>query len=204
MKAYVYVIATDRGSAPNYEPPRTTLAVCKPDIRRCAPIGSLVLAFTGSTLSREPHAVCWAGVIEDRLTLAEYWDDPRFDGKKPHRCATPDNIYQPDGLDLCQVPNTTHDGSNVATDLSGKYVLLFNQSWHFGAAGPILPAEFDLRTIGGRRRHRVHDLSATRWTELRAWLNRQQRGDAKTSGTKCRDTRPATDSVHSVRSKRVC
>jgi hypothetical protein len=195
MKAYVYVIATDRGSAPNYEHPCTTLAICKPDIRRCAPIGSLVLAFTGSTLGREPHAVCWAGVIEDKLTFAQYWDESRFDGKKPHRSATPDNIYEPHEMDLRQVPNTTHDGGNVATDLSGKYVLLFNDSWHFGATGPILPAEFGLRIVGGRRRHRVHDLSATRWMALRAWLNKHQRRGAKISGTKCRGARLAAVSV---------
>jgi hypothetical protein len=204
MKAYVYVIATDRGSAPNYEPPCTTLAVCKPDIRRCAPIGSLVLAFTGSTLSREPHAVCWAGVIEDRLTFAEYWDDQRFEGKKPHRSATPDNIYEPDGMHFRQVPNSTHDAGDVTTDLSGKYVLLFNEIWHFGATGPILPSDFGLRMIGGRRRHRVHDLSSERWVALREWLNKQVRGSAAASGKKCRAPRPAEALMPKARFKRKC
>lgn len=204
MKAYVYVIATDRGSAPNYEPPCTTLAVCKPDIRRCAPIGSLVLAFTGSTLSREPHAVCWAGVIEDRLTFAQYWDDPRFEGKKPHRSAQPDNIYEPDGMHFRQVPNTTHDAGNVTTDLSGRYVLLFKETWHFGAVGPILPSGLGLRMIGGRRRHRVHDLSLAQWVALRAWLNNQVRVSAAASGKKCRARRPAAAPVLKAPSRRVC
>lgn len=204
MKAYIYVIATDRGSAPNYEPPCTTLAVCKPDIRRCAPIGSLVLAFTGSTISRQPHAVCWAGLIEDRLTFAQYWDDLRFEAKKPHWSATPDNIYQPDGMHFRQVPNTTHNAANAATDLSGKYVLLFKETWHFGAAGPILPSEFGLRMIGGRRKHRVHDLSSARWVALRQWLNRQLRASATTSGNKCRAPRPAAALMLKAPSKRVC
>jgi hypothetical protein len=45
MRVHTYVIATDAGSAPNYDPPFVTLAVCKPRIRRKADIGELVLAF---------------------------------------------------------------------------------------------------------------------------------------------------------------
>lgn len=203
MKAYAYVIATDRGSAPNYEPPCATLAVCKPDIRRCAPIGSLVLAFTGSEISPEPHAVCWAGVIEDRLTFAQYWDDPRFDGKKPYRSATPDNIYRPNGKHIIQVPNTTHDDGNVVTDLSGQYVLLFDESWHFGAAGPILPSDFGLRMTGGRRRHRVHELSTLQWAALRTWLN-QVRVSGPASGKTCRTRALVSAPVRKPPSKRIC
>ncbi|MBK7522567.1 MAG: hypothetical protein IPI75_21070 [Gammaproteobacteria bacterium] len=39
MRVHTYVIAVDAGSAPNYDPPFVTLAVCKPRIRRKAEIG---------------------------------------------------------------------------------------------------------------------------------------------------------------------
>lgn len=78
MKLHTYVIATDAGSAPNYDPPFTTLAVCKPRIRKKALVGDVVLAFAGKTLNHNPHVVCWAGQVHDKLTFAEYWNDSRF------------------------------------------------------------------------------------------------------------------------------
>jgi hypothetical protein len=45
MRVHRYVIATDAGSAPNYDPPAVTLAVCKPGIRKKAKVGDLVRAF---------------------------------------------------------------------------------------------------------------------------------------------------------------
>jgi hypothetical protein len=32
MKVWRYVLATDNGTAPNYDPPYLTLALCKPEI----------------------------------------------------------------------------------------------------------------------------------------------------------------------------
>ena len=148
MKLYTYVIQYDSGAAPNYEPPFTTLAVCKPEIRRRAEAGNAVLAFTGSNLSREPHSVCWAGVIKKKLTFAEYWRDRSFQGKKPGRSRTPDNIYEPLGDELRQVPNTTHDEGNRLTDVGGVSVLVMDPVWHFGSGGPILPVDFGLRMVG--------------------------------------------------------
>ena len=51
MRVHTYVIATDAGSAPNYDAPFVTLAVCKPRIRMKAKCGDLVLAFAGKTLN---------------------------------------------------------------------------------------------------------------------------------------------------------
>ena len=57
VRAFTYVIVFDAGSAPNYDPPMTTLAICKPRIRLTADVGDLVLAFTGSRLGPEAHGV---------------------------------------------------------------------------------------------------------------------------------------------------
>ncbi|WP_422613519.1 hypothetical protein [Pseudomonas knackmussii] len=66
MRVHTYVIATDAGSAPNYDPPAVTLAVCKPRIRKKAKVGDLVLAFAGSTVNPlSGHSVVWAGIVSE-------------------------------------------------------------------------------------------------------------------------------------------
>jgi Nucleotide modification associated domain 2 len=58
MKVWTYVITTDKGAAPNFEPPEATLTICKPRIRRKAELGELVLAFNGVRLNLlERHSV---------------------------------------------------------------------------------------------------------------------------------------------------
>jgi hypothetical protein len=97
MKVWTYVITVDRGAAPNFEPPETTLTVCKPGIRKWAKPGDVVLAFNGKRLnSTDTDSVRWAGVVSEVISLTDYWNDPRFDMKKPGgRPGTPDNIYRP-------------------------------------------------------------------------------------------------------------
>jgi hypothetical protein len=54
------------------------------------------LAFAGKQVNpTEPHSVVWAGVITEKMSFAEYWDDRRFAGKKPDRSEHPDNFYRP-------------------------------------------------------------------------------------------------------------
>lgn len=168
-----------------------TLAVCKPRIRQGAEVGDLVLAFTGKTLGPEPHAVRWAGIVAEKLTFAEYWRDERFEGKKPRRSETPDNIYKPTRRGLVQVPNTTHGAGNVRRDLGGEHVLVFERAWYFGEARAILPARFGLRMMSrSRRGHRVVDLTAARSRALIAWLDREapewEAPDAAKPARRCR------------------
>ena len=173
MKAYAYVIATDSGVAPNFEAPMPTLAICKPKIRLGAESGDFVIGFTGKDISPEPHGVCWAGVIQDKRTLEEYWNDPKFDSKKPNTSTTPDNIYKPSGGFLIQVPNSSHGHNNLDRDVGGRYVLSFDPAWYFGNAAPVLPDNFGLRMIGGRRGHRTVELTEAKWRKLQTWLHAQ-------------------------------
>lgn len=145
MKVWTYAIATDVGGAPNFEGPAATLAICKPPIRRAAAIGDLVLASNGREASLapetrwEPNSVRWAGVVSDTLGFAEYWNDPRFTGKRPGHARMPDNIYQPvDGV-LIQVPNHVHEARHVSNDVRGEKVLVFARAWYFGDTAPVLP-----------------------------------------------------------------
>jgi hypothetical protein len=179
MRVFTYVQVYDGGSAPNYDPPAFTLAVCKPRIRMTARPGDLILAFSGRRLGLDPHGVRWAGVVAEKLTFAEYWDDKRFAGKKPDVSASPDNIYRPTADGLVQVPNVTHGPDATKTDADGQYVLVFDTSWRFGDMAPVIPQQFGLRMATGRRGHRVADLSAGDWTALRDWLSKSHTGPAQ-------------------------
>ena len=176
MKVWTYVITNDNGGAPNFELPSTTLTVCKPRIRKQAGRGDLVLAFNGKTLNPEPNSVRWAGVVSEVIALWDYWEDPRFEGKKPGRLRgpgeLPDNIYRPTttgGLE--RVENKTHTLANMERDVSGVNALVFEPSWYFGLAVAILPTGFNLRMNGGRRGHRRREINEHTWHELKKWLD---------------------------------
>ena len=123
MRVHTYVIVVDSGAAPNYDKPCTTLAVCKPRIRKKAHVGELVLAFAGAKVNPyEPHTVVWAGVVAETMPFADYWNDRRFAGKKPDRAPTPDNFYRPtkDG-GLLWIENPVHSaraGRNTTSTAS--------------------------------------------------------------------------------------
>jgi hypothetical protein len=117
MIVWTYVMTHDLGGAPNFEPPAITLTLCAPRVRLQARLGDLVIAFNGKTvrgvsgneLHPERHSVRWAGIIAEAIPLADYWDDLRFEGKKPGKSrGFPDNIYRLVLARLEQVPNPTH------------------------------------------------------------------------------------------------
>lgn len=197
MRVHTYVIATDAGSAPNYDPPCTTLAVCKPRIRRKAHVGELVLAFAGQKENpREPHTVVWAGIVAEKLSFADYWNDKRFARKKPDKSPTPDNFYRPVNDGLLWVDNPVHDADATQHDTSGLYVLVFDPSWRFGSNGPVLPNDFGLRMVHGRRGERLADLTDADWHRLESWLNDQ-------IGTTAVDSRAKPTCRPSTRSERA-
>lgn len=186
MNVWCYVITYDSGAAPNFEPPLTTLTVCKPRIRKSANVGDLVLAFNGNRLNPlQPHSVRWAGIVSEVITLADYWKDSRFEGKKPGRLRqpgeSPDNIYRPIGDgNFEQVENETHKPSAMVRDVGGANALALNPSWYFGRAIAVVPEHFGLRMTGGRRGHRRSEIDEVMWRELKRWLDEssQQTSDS--------------------------
>lgn len=200
MRVRTYVIATDAGSAPNYDPPFVTLAVCKPRIRRNASFGELVLAFAGRGVNPfEPHAVVWAGVVAEKMTFADYWRDKRFAVKKPDRSPHPDNFYRPLDGGLAWVENPTHGPESSERDTGGQYVLVFEPVWRFGAHGPLMPVEFGLRMTNGRRGERLVELSEAEWLRLRAWLDDQSQTSEGLADVE--ESRDATRSAPFARAK---
>lgn len=174
MQVWTYVISSDDGSAPNFEQPFVTLAICKPRIRRQARPGQLVLAFNGARLHPEPHSVRWAGIIREVIPLGAYWADRRFRNKRPDRSSVPDNIYRPSRGDLEQVKNPIHSAWNVTTDVGGANALVFDDCWYFDGAAPTAPQEFGLWMLRGRRHEPRHELSPAQWKALIGWLRATQ------------------------------
>ena len=192
MRVWSYVITTDRGSAPNYDGPAVTLTICKPRIRMRAKKDELVLAFNGRTLAANRHSVRWAGIVSEVLPIEEYWDDPRFRGKRPDRSETPDNIYQLIDGNLLQVPNTSHSEGNIATDIRGKNALIFSRVWHMGDDRPELPDIFDLRVVANRRLEPLREISSQEWIELEGWLTAHDCGlPPHSKGPRCRPRAPS-------------
>ena len=174
MRVWTYVIANDRGSAPNYYKPAVTLAVCKPSIRRNAKVGDLVVAFSGRKITNKCHSVQWAGVVSEVMTMGEYWKDKRFDSKKPGNTCKPDNFYALVSGDYRQIKNTTHGEKHVKRDVGGRNTLVFAQAWHFNPTKDDLPESFDLRMQpGARRGHRVSDISNVKFHKIIRWLSQQ-------------------------------
>jgi hypothetical protein len=207
VRVHTYVIATDAGSAPNYDRPFVTLAVCKPRIRKKAEIGDLVLAFAGKQVNPfEPHSVVWAGIVSEKMTFADYWNDRRFAGKKPDRSKHPDNFYRPVDGGLQWVPNDIHDVGAADHDTGGKYVLGFSRSWQFGAHGPLMPSEYGLRMVGGRRGERVVDLTDETWRRLKAWLDKNADGIKldEPSGKRCKPQPRSPAPLSPLKPKRKC
>lgn len=138
-RIFRYVVATDRGTAPQPFDGFCTLAICKPKIRATAQVGDWVIGFR----SRRPGEVVYVMQVAERLPFAKYWADPRFKGRRPGLAGDyPDNIYRPRrNGGLTQVKNPIHHADHVTRDLSGKHVLIANRYWYFGGNSIPIPNE---------------------------------------------------------------
>ena len=108
------------------------------------------------------------------VPFADYWGDPRFEGKKPGRSrGYPDNIYRPVTGGFEQVPNRTHNLANMENDIrrGGARSLVFQTIWYFGPAARLLPEHFGLRMNGGRRTILCWEINEPTWRELKLWLD---------------------------------
>ncbi|MDJ0627607.1 MAG: hypothetical protein QNJ44_05060 [Rhodobacter sp.] len=97
-RLYSYVVQHDHGFAPNPFWGYCTLANCKPQIRKPAEVGDLVVGTGSAEIGASGRLVYWMKV-EEIILFDQYWSDPRFARKKPnmrgsmmHRYG--DNIYR--------------------------------------------------------------------------------------------------------------
>jgi hypothetical protein len=147
MKLFSYKLTHDTGFAPNPFFGVLTLATCKPQIRRVKKPGDWIAGFTSRTLCGEhigEERLIYLFEIEEKISIADYFLDPRFRSKIPDMTSdaklyrTGDNIYRPlNGFaqsigDFEQLPNENHCGGEMARDLSGENVLIGKKFAYFG------------------------------------------------------------------------
>lgn len=179
-----YIVAYDSGFAPNPFNGYCTLATCKPEIRKYADEGDWIVG-TGSNrkgVRRGGHLV-FAMRVQEALKFSEYWDDPRFERKKPnmfgsYRMACGDNIYRPADDGGWEQANSYHskaDGTpeplHIRRDTSVDRVLISDDFVYFGAEGPEIPDELKAArlVLRGRGRLKITDVQTIQAFE--AWLN---------------------------------
>jgi hypothetical protein len=146
------VVRYDAGTAPRPFGGVCSLAICKPRIRAAAEVGDWVIGFR----RQKPGEVIYVMQVTERLTLGEYWEDPRFRDRRPDATPLTDNFYRPgpNGA-LVYVENEVHKSDAARTDVSGRYVLLSERFWYFGGNSVPIPNEL-LHLVHATRGHSVH------------------------------------------------
>ena len=157
LKIYSYVIRDDSGLAPNPFWDYCTLALDQPLIRQLAEIGDWVVGLKEISEKIEDHKLLFAMKITEKLSLAEYWNDDRFQIKKPDFQANEqifragDNIYEPIESDYEQhysmhskdyIKNNEKWDKQMKDDIQGKYVLISDKDnfYYFGEKPINLPS----------------------------------------------------------------
>lgn len=150
MKIYSYVVRYDSGFAPNPFWGYCTLATCKPKIRQKAKKGDWVMG-TGSTKTVGNDRLVYAMKMTEVMPLEDYWNDNRFQKKKPCqrlKRSVGDNIYYRDENgkirqyfpSLHSHPNR-EDMETKERDLKGENVLISESGnfYYFGREAPKIP-----------------------------------------------------------------
>ena len=183
FRVHTYVIDHDLGFAPNPFHGCCTLACCKPDIRKHARKGDLLLG-TGSVPNGLSGHLCYWMRISSVLTFDEYWADPGFRRKRPDlRGSLPsrygDNIYhRVDGTggwvqedSFHSLPGGVVSEANLARDTSKTDRVLVGSDFCYWGGGrpPKIPPHlqcFVHATQGHKNNFSEADKAA-----LMAWLD---------------------------------
>ncbi len=142
MKLCSYVVKYDTGLAPNPFHGWCTSAVCTPShMNASLQEGDWLI---GHSPRDEGNQLIYAmRLTEKSLTMEEYFDDPRFEAKKPdlhgdaaQQCG--DNLYyRDDNGQWVRLPSRFHNKSenfikDVGTDLKGRPVFVSQDFYYFG------------------------------------------------------------------------
>lgn len=144
--------------APNPYWEHCTLAICKPQIRKLARDGDWVV---GLSPKARGHTFVFAMKVSEILTFGEYFEDKRFEIKKPRldaedpRFRVGDNFYQPLGNNLYKQLPSIHsnvDGTEnlkkKERDLSGRHALIAREFYYSGDSGDKIPNNLEFLIVG--------------------------------------------------------
>lgn len=156
MAYFSYKVEHDFGLAPNPFGQYCTLAVCKPKIRdnKRLQFGDWIIG-TGSVKLNCLHHLIFAMRVEEKITFNQYWDDPRFQYKKPIVNGSlvqmyGDNFYHQDAkTKKWMQEDSAHSLSGGAVnskhlkiDTGGKNVLISQNFYYFGDQAIKIPQKY--------------------------------------------------------------
>ncbi|MHB8579900.1 MAG: Nmad2 family putative nucleotide modification protein [Ignavibacteriaceae bacterium] len=183
MSIYSYVLRYDDGVAPNPYYGYCTLAVCKPVIRRKAQVGDWIIG-TGSkenvNLEDDIPRIIYAMRVQEVLPLTAYYDDPRFEKKKPRPFTTlwtGDNFYRNWDKNIIQMESvhsnadSSENLENKEHDLSGINVLISENFKYWGRKAIKLPDEFQNFVKKGQAHKKITD--ETLISKFEKWYDNQ-------------------------------
>lgn len=150
-KLFSYKMTHDSGFAPNPYHGWLTLATCKPGIRLTKKVGQWVAGFASNELvsKAKSHAsnipaegLIYLMKISEVLPLQDYFNDPRFQSKKPayNPDSAPDqiqdygdNIYSHDDRNgWTWHQNRNHPSHHQQNDIKGRNVLISEEFYYLG------------------------------------------------------------------------
>lgn len=161
MKLYRYVVKRDFGFAPNPYFGICTLATCKPQIRLYAKVDDWIAGF-GSKETPVYEKLVYLMKVTEKLSFDEYWNDIRFEKKKPNfykalKHCYGDNVYHHDlstGDWLQENCHHSYDNkinyTNLNHDTKRDAVLISNVFWYFGRNACSIPDTFHHLIAHGR------------------------------------------------------
>lgn len=162
MHLFSYRVEHDFGLAPNPFGGTISFAVCRGDIRsnKFMQIGDWLVG-TGSVSMKNEGRLIYAMKVEKIISFDEYWNDPRFQYKKPYLKGTlvqmyGDNFYHTVDERMVQEPSA-HSNPDLEQriklynkDVKGKRVLLSKTFYYFGDNCPLIPTELQTICSSGR------------------------------------------------------
>lgn len=162
MHLFSYRVEHDFGLAPNPFGGTISFAVCRGDIRsnKFMQIGDWLVG-TGSVSMKNEGRLIYAMKVEEIISFDEYWNDPRFQYKKPYLKGTlvqmyGDNFYHIVDERMVQEPSA-HSNPDLEQriklynkDVKGKRVLLSKTFYYFGDNCPLIPTELQTICSSGR------------------------------------------------------
>jgi hypothetical protein len=135
VKLYSYVVEHDNGYAPNPYFDCCTLCGCKfeggKNIIQLAKKGDWIVGTGGASRRSAGHGMLiYAMRVDKKIPRTEYFDDPRFDRKKPKRQGT----YK----------QARGDNEDPRKDRNKhrRHVLISRHFWYFGAKAVPIPEQF--------------------------------------------------------------
>ena len=168
MRLFTFKMTHDTGFAPNPFWGYLTLATCKPKIREHKRPGDWVAGFTSKELCGDSvgaERLVFLMQVEERMALADYFHDRRFQSRIPrdppaakvYRCG--DNIYRPlvrnarDATEFEQLPNDHHGLDQKDHDMTGRHALIARRFAYFGVEALRVPRDVRPNVPPGQSAH---------------------------------------------------